>query len=501
MRENDKSNKKIDKISNGVRIIFVSPEVVPFAKTGGLADVSGALPAALAKLKCKVSVIMPFYQLVRKNGFSPKLFKNISFKLANKETDFNLLHLRREEIDFYFVDKKKFYDRKALYNTVRGDYKDNALRFGFFARAVLASISHIGRPDILHCNDWQSALTPLYLKLLHKDGSNTPKGTSIKNIKTIFTIHNMAYQGLFAKDAMPQLDLPKELFHKDKLEFYGRINFMKAGIIYSDAISTVSEGYRREILTEEFGCGLDGLLRRRQNDLYGILNGADYAVWNPETDKFICKNYTANNLKPKLECKKDLLKQFKIKFDQKLPLIGMVTRLAEQKGLDLVAETIGDMLQMGANFVCLGTGDEKYNQLFRNIARKYKGKVGIKVGFDNALAHKIEAGSDMFLMPSRYEPCGLNQMYSLKYATIPVVRATGGLDDTIQDFNPQTQKGNGFKFKAATKKAMLKALKTAIHTFQDKKSWHTLQKNGLKYNFSWQASARKYIKLYKKLLK
>lgn len=479
-----------------MKIVFVSPEVVPFAKTGGLGDVSGALPAALAQLKCKVSVIMPFYKQVRKNGFSPRLMaEKVSLPWANRDVHFNLLHCREGKVDFYFVDKKKFYDRDELYGTPQGDYDDNALRFGFFARAVLASVKHIGIPDILHCNDWQSALVPLCLKLFFKDDPKTAE------IKTLFTIHNMAYQGLFERDVMPLLGLPDELFHMDKLEFYGKINFMKAGIIYSDALSTVSVGYRREILTEEFGCGLDGLISLRQNDFYGILNGADYNVWNPKTDKFIYKNYSSANLKPKLECKEDLLRQFKVKFDRNKPLIGMITRLAEQKGLDLVAATIEDILRVGANFICLGTGDEKYNNLFRDIARKHKNRVGIMVGFDNALAHKIEAGSDMFLMPSRYEPCGLNQMYSLKYATIPIVRATGGLDDTIQEFNPQTKKGNGFKFKEVTKKDLLAAIRRAIRTFKDKESWGAIQKNALKCDFSWETSAKKYIKLYNKILK
>lgn len=475
-----------------MKIIFVSSEVVPFAKTGGLADVSGTLPAVLAKLKCQLSVVTPFYKLVRKNGFSPELFKsNVKFKMAGKEVDFDLRCLRQDGVNFYFIDKKELYDREALYNTPQGDYEDNALRFGFFAAAVRASINHIGSPDILHCNDWQTALLPLYLKL------NYP---THGDIKTLFTIHNMAYQGLFEKEAMPLLGLPAELFHPDKLEFYGKISFMKSGIIYSDAVSTVSEGYRREILTEEFGCGLDGLLRTREKDLYGIVNGVDYTVWNPETDKFIYKNYNADDLDMKLECKKDLLAQFNIEFDESKPLIGIISRLAEQKGLDLVAVAMEDLLNMGANLVCLGTGDEKYNQLFRNIGKKYEGKAGIKVDFDNALAHKIEAGSDMFLMPSRYEPCGLNQMYSLKYATIPVVRATGGLDDTVEEFNPQTQEGNGFKFKEATKGALLGAAKRAIRTFKDKKLWRVLQQNGLRCDFSWKASAKKYIELYKRIL-
>jgi starch synthase len=274
---------------------------------------------------------------------------------------------------------------------------------------------------------------------------------------------------------------------------------MKAGIIYSDAVSTVSEGYSREILTPEFGCGLDGLLMTRKDALYGILNGVDYSVWNPATDKFIKANYSDNDLSNKKECKKDLAGQFEIEYDGERPLVGMITRLAEQKGIDLVSEAMPRMLKMGIDFVLLGFGDEKYNEIFKDLAKKHKGHVGARIDFDNALAHKIEAGCDMFLMPSRYEPCGLNQLYSLKYATVPVVRAVGGLDDTVENFNPLTRRGNGFKFKETSASALLSTLRNAVDIFKDKKLWGTLMHNGLSCDYSWNSSAEKYEKLYRKL--
>ncbi|MDP8230848.1 MAG: glycogen synthase GlgA [Candidatus Gorgyraea atricola] len=465
-----------------MNILFVSSEVFPFAKTGGLADVAAALPVALFKKGHTCSIILPFYKCVKESGFTPELFK--------KEKGFELYFLNHEGVNVYFIKKDEYFDRDQLYGTPQGDYPDNALRFGFFAKSVIASIPHIGKIDILHCNDWQSALIPLYIRLFHKE----------LIVKILFTIHNMAYQGLFNREVMRVLGLPKNLFTMNRLEFWGRLNFMKAGIIYSDVLSTVSKGYSREILTQEFGCGLDGLLQTRKKDLYGIVNGADYSIWNPETDDLIIKKYSKDDLSGKVECKKDLLKQFDIEYSAERPVIGMITRLAEQKGIDLVADSMEEMLNLGVDFVLLGFGDQKYNNIFKDLAKRYKGRVGAKIDFDNALAHKIEAGSDMFLMPSRYEPCGLNQLYSMKYATVPVVRAVGGLDDTVENFNPATKKGNGFKFKHATKDAVLSAIKKATSLYKDKPSWSALLQNSLSCDFSWSSSAEKYEELYAKLL-
>ena len=476
-----------------MNILLISPEIFPFAKTGGLADVAGALPEALAKKGHKASVILPYYQLVKKNGFKPVLFKkNISLRMNNREEVFNLFLLKNNGVDVYFIEKNEYYDREFLYGTPQGDYQDNAFRFAFYAKAILASIPHIGKQDVYHCNDWQSGLVPLYIKTHHRDDP------MFNRAKVLFTIHNMAYQGLFPKDVVPYLDISWDLFTPSGVEFWDKLGFMKTGIVFSDAINTVSKGYSREILASEFGCGLDGLLKTREKDLYGIINGVDYSVWNPSVDKFIAKKYDGNDLKGKAECKKDLAGSFEIKYNASRPLIAMITRLAEQKGIDLVVNIMKDILKE-ADFVILGFGDEKYNNIFKDLAKKYKGKVGVSVKFDNALSHKIEAGADMFLMPSRYEPCGLNQMYSLKYATVPVVRAVGGLDDTIQNFNASTKKGNGFKFKDATNEALSGAIKDAVTVFKNKKLWDELLKNCVACDYSWESSAEQYLKLYKNL--
>ena len=476
-----------------MNILFISPEVFPFAKTGGLADVVGALPEAIAKKGHKASTILPYYQLVKKNGFKPVPFKkNISVRINNREELFNLLLLKHNGVDVYFIEKNEYYDREFLYGTPQSDYQDNAFRFGFYAKAILASIPYIGKQDIFHCNDWQSGLVPLYIKTHHKDDPMFNK------VKILFTIHNMAYQGLFVKDVIPYLDISWDLFVPSGVEFWDKLSFMKAGMVFSDAISTVSKGYSKEILTPEFGCGLDGLLREKEKNLYGIINGVDYSVWSPDVDKFIAEKYDKNDLSGKAACKKDLAGVFEIKYNAKRPLIAMITRLAEQKGIDLVVNIMKDILKE-SDFVILGFGDEKYNNIFQDLTKKHKGKVGVSIKFDNALSHKIEAGADMFLMPSRYEPCGLNQMYSLKYATVPVVRAVGGLDDTIQNFNPATKKGNGFKFKDATNEAFLGSIKDAIATFRNKKLWDTLLKNCVSCDYSWESSAEQYLKLYKNL--
>ena len=478
-----------------MKIQFISSEVFPFAKTGGLADVIGALPLALSKRGHKCSIILPFYRCVQKGSFSQKpVKKTIPINFNGKEEKFTLHFLKEGNVDVYFIENNTFFDRDYLYGTPQGDYPDNALRFGFFSRAVIQAISHhIGKQDILHCNDWQTGLIPLYIKLFHKEDEK------FANTKVLFTIHNTAYQGLFEKSVMSELDIPEELFTFDKLEFWGKLSFIKSGLIYSNALSTVSEGYAREILTEEFGCGLDGLFRTRKENLFGIVNGVDYAIWDPESDEFIAKKYNKGNLRDKELCKKDLLKTLGMKYEPERPLCGMITRLAEQKGIDIISEAMDGMLRIGVDFVLLGFGDEKYNNIFKELASKHKDRVGVKIAFDNALAHKIEAGCDMFLMPSRYEPCGLNQLYSLKYATVPVVRAIGGLDDTVEDFDRLTRKGNGFKFKNATKKDLLGSLEKAVSVYKDKELWNTLLENGLSCDYSWDSSAEKYEELYKKI--
>jgi starch synthase len=350
---------------------------------------------------------------------------------------------------------------------------------------------YIWTPDVIHCHDWQSALVPVLLRTLY---ANDPM---LRPVPVVFTIHNMGYHGLFPADTFPRLGLPAGLFDVNGIEFFGRLNFLKGGLLFSDYLTTVSRKYAEEIQTPEYGHGLDGVVRSRADRLVGILNGVDYAVWSPETDKLIAANYSANDLKGKETCKRDLLREFQLPPDALgRPLVGIVSRFADQKGFDLLEEIADELLAEDLSIVALGAGEAKHEKVFRELALAYPEKLAVKIAYDNPLAHKIEAGADMFLMPSRYEPCGLNQIYSLRYGTVPVVRATGGLDDTIEPFDIQTGNGTGFKFREYTGEALLGAVRQALAVFRDKESWRRLQINGMAKDFSWGASAAEYAGLY-----
>lgn len=455
-----------------MNIAFITSEAVPYAKTGGLADVSGSLPLELAKLGHKVVLVLPYYQMIKKKGYP--------------------VRITTQNPSVYFIENDEYFDRPELYGTPKGDYPDNAFRFGYFCKAVLELLQEINfQPDIIHTNDWQCALIPFYLKTTYRDNP------FYKKTKTVLTIHNMAYQGLFERDVLDGLGIDKEYFKPHGgIEFYGKVNFLKAGLISADAISTVSQKYSHEIQTPEFGYGLDGVLREEAGHVYGILNGVDYSHWNPEVDDFIVKRYSINDLSGKEECRRDLLKEFGLSALDTTPIIGIISRLADQKGFDILASAIEEIALLDLRIVLLGTGDQLYQKLFTEIKERYPEHFGIRIAFSNPLAHKIEAGSDMFLMPSRYEPCGLNQIYSLKYGTIPIVRGTGGLEDTIEDFDPQTGKGNGFKFYEYSPKALLDAIKRAIKVFRNKPLWKKLMLNGMQQDFSWRRSAEKYIEMY-----
>src|SRR2546426_811377 len=321
----------------------------------------------------------------------------------------------------------------------------------------------------------------------------------LRGVPVVFTIHNMGYHGLYPREALKRLGLPEKLFHMDAMEFYGKVNFLKGALVFADYLTTVSRKYAQEIQTPEYGHGLEGVTRQRAEHLYGILNGVDYSAWNPETDTFIAARYSARDLSGKQVCKRDLLVQFGLPVDTlgiSRPLIGIVSRFADQKGFDLIAQVANELLSEDLSIVALGAGEPKHEQLFRELATRFPGKIGVKIAYDNAVAHKIEAGSDMFLMPSRYEPCGLNQIYSLKYGTVPVVRATGGLDDTIEPFDARTGYGTGFKFEAYSGQALLACLRQALRTFHNEKAWRQIQANGMAKDFSWHASAAEYVRLY-----
>src|SRR3954466_1879613 len=478
-----------------MRITFAASECVPFAKTGGLADVVGALPRALAAMGHEVAVFLPRYRQTKLAN--PKtLIRSVTVPYDDKYRFCSVLDGgSKDEAKFYFIDYPYFFDRDGLYQTPAGDYSDNAERFSMYCRAVLEASKQLGVPDVFHCHDWQSALVPVMLR------THYGEDPLLNHIPTVFTIHNMGYQGVFASETLPLLTLPWDLFTMDKMEFVGRVNFLKGALVFSDFVTTVSKKYSEEIQTSEYGFGLEGVLRARASTVTGILNGVDYDDWSPERDKLIAANYSAASLDGKALCKKDLLEQFGLaSADPKLPVIGVVSRFATQKGFDLIAQVADRLVREDAITVALGTGEKDYEDLFRKLAQAFPRKFGVKVGFDNTLAHKIEAGADMFLMPSRYEPSGLNQMYSLKYGTVPIARATGGLDDTIESWDTASGKGTGFKFSAYSGAALLNCIHEALRAFKDQSGWQKLMLNGMNKDFSWTASAREYVKVYEKLV-
>ena len=476
-----------------MRIAFVASECVPFSKTGGLADVVGALPPALAAIGHEVDVYLPKYRQTKLT--SPRsLLRIVTVPFDDQYRFCSVVDGGTHAgVKFYFIDHPPFFDREQLYGTPAGDYTDNAERFALFSRAVLEASKIFGAPDVFHCHDWQSALVPILLKTLYADDPAF-RGTS-----SVFTIHNMGYQGQFPPETLPLLMLPWDLFTIGKMEFYGKVNFLKGALVFADFITTVSRKYSQEIQTPEYGFGLEGVLRSRAATVTGILNGVDYNVWSPQTDTFNKAHYSPDDLSGKLDCKQDLLTAFGVTApDLRLPVIGIVSRFAAQKGFDLIAQVIDRVAREEMVIVALGTGDKEYEDLFRRLNQQFPKKILVRIGFDNALAHKIEAGSDMFLMPSRYEPCGLNQIYSLKYGTVPVVRATGGLDDTIEPWEPRTGRGTGFKFSDYTGEALLATIRQALTAFKDQAGWRTLMRNGMAKDFSWTSSAREYVRIYEK---
>jgi len=397
-------------------------------------------------------------------------------------------------VQFYFVDYPPFFDREALYGTSAGDYPDNAERFALFSRAVLEASKILDAPDVFHCHDWQSALVPVLLRTQY---AGDP---AFRDVGVVFTIHNMGYQGLFPPDTLPLLTLPWDLFTISKMEFFGNVNFLKGALIFSDFVTTVSKKYSQEIQTTEFGFGLEGVLRTRSSTVTGILNGVDYDEWSPETDKFTAARYSPQDLSGKAKCRQDLLATFGItEVDSRFPVIGIVSRFAAQKGFDLIAQVMERLAREEMIIVALGSGDTLYEEMFLRLSKQFPQKIAVKVAYDNALAHKIEAGSDMFLMPSNYEPCGLNQIYSLKYGTVPIVRATGGLDDTIEHWDSRTGKGTGFKFTDYNGEALLLTIREALRAFRDQTSWQELMRNGMNKDFSWHASAKEYVRVYERV--
>jgi starch synthase len=477
-----------------MNISFVASEGVPFSKTGGLADVVGALPRALASLGHQVSVYLPRYRQTRLND-PAVVVRSVTVPFDDQYRFGSVLSGGSlGNVHFYFVEYPPYFDREALYGTPAGDYPDNAERFALFSRTVIEASKVIGVPQIFHCHDWQSALVPVLLRTLYQEDP------AFRDVGTVFTIHNMGYQGLFPPDTLPLLMLPWDLFTISKMEFFGQVNFLKGALVYADYVTTVSRKYSQEIQTAEYGFGLEGVLRDRASTVTGILNGVDYDEWSPLTDKFAVAKYSTQDLSGKAKDKQDLLAAFGVKdTESKLPVLGIVSRFAAQKGFDLISQIADRLAREEMIIVALGSGDKPYEEMFQRLNKRFPNKIAIKIAYDNALAHKIEAGADMFLMPSRYEPCGLNQIYSLKYGTVPIVRATGGLDDTIEPWDARTGKGTGFKFTEYNGESLLLTIKEALTAYRDQTSWHVLMRNGMNKDFSWNASAREYGKVYERV--
>ncbi|HWI55277.1 MAG TPA: glycogen synthase GlgA [Desulfobacteria bacterium] len=480
-------------MSDKLKILFVSSEVAPFAKTGGLADVAGSLPPALKEQGLDVRVVMPRYKIVEE-----PMLTRLDFPITisgRKETAVIKEHRDGlvsggHRVPVYFVDNYHYFDRKGLYG-----YPDEAARFAFFCRAVLEMLPGLDfNPDIIHCHDWQTGPIPVLIKEKY---TNDP---FYQNTATVFTIHNLQYQGNFPPDCLDFLGLPKELYSPEKLEFYGDVSFLKAGLIYSDLINTVSKSYAKEITTPAYGEGMEGILRMRSDDLFGILNGIDYTQFNPSNDPLIESHYTSQDISHKTDNKYALQQAMNLPVKD-VPLLGVVSRLASQKGLDLLAQILDKVLAQNTQVVLLGTGENYYENLFKEAAAKYPDKFAAYIGFNAGLAQKIYAGCDMFLMPSKFEPCGLGQLISLRYGTIPIVRSTGGLADTITNYNPETMQGNGFVFEEPEADQFWQAANRAIQVYQQPEKWAGLVKNSMNCDFSWARSALDYTDLYNSAIK
>ena len=483
-----------------MNILFATTEVVPFCKTGGLGDVCGSLPRALAKLGENPTIILPAFRQATEAGIRIES-TGITFEIpiGQKRVSGQLLRsqLPGTKVPVYLIEQADYFNRPGLYGENGEDYQDNCERFVFFCRAVLDVIEQVElQVDVLHCHDWCAALLPAYLKTLY--GDHPP----YENIATLYTIHNLAYQGNFWHWDMALTGLDWKCFNWRQMEFYGNLNFMKTGITFADAISTVSPTYAQEILRPPLSCGMEGSLQHRREELFGILNGADYEDWNPSTDKYLGENtYGVKTLeRGKAACKAALQLEMGLPENPDIPVLSAVGRLADQKGFDLITRVMQQWaVQQEAQWVILGTGDQKYHQVLEQLAKDHPQKIAVRLEFSNELAHQIEAGADLFLMPSQYEPCGLNQLYSMKYGTVPVVRSTGGLADTVVDTNPQTlAKGlaTGFSFTEYTSLALAETLERARLTFFDKTVWKQLIKTGIEQDWSWSRSAQKYVDLY-----
>jgi starch synthase len=465
-----------------VKVFFVASEAMPYAKTGGLGDVTGSLPASLHMLGADTFLILPFYRTIMAKNLPLEQVMTCTLAMGGRVLPYTVLRHQQT----YFIAQNEFFERDSLYNTREGDYPDNWMRFAFFARAALETIVALGGADVIHVHDWQAALLPVYLSVLY------PK----RREKTLLTIHNIAYQGLFSPEILPDIGLPSSVFTVHGLEFYGNVNYLKGGIVWADEVNTVSPTYAREIQTEEYGFGLHGILATQREHLSGILNGIDCSYWDPAADGALPHMYSPSSLAGKMQDKESLLQETGLVAGPDRPLFVMVSRLVAQKGVDLVLGAFDQMMSLPINLMVLGTGDTEIETALAAKAVAYPEHFVFSQKFDEGLAHRMYAGSDFFLMPSRFEPCGLSQMIALRYGSVPVVRRTGGLKDTVQDVHPKTGMGNGISFDDATPSEFLDAVRRAVKLYTDGDAFRRIQAIGMACDFSWQASAREYLALY-----
>ena len=481
-----------------LKILLVASEIAPFAKTGGLADVSAAIPRFLQRAGHDVRVLMPLYRSVATGGWDlveHDRLRGMTLEFGKRSLEFSVrtARLPQSTLDVMFLDCPELYGRDEIYSSD----PDEHLRFGLLSRACFAVCQWLGwAPDVVHCNDWHTGLAPIYLKAAYAWDE------LFADTKSVLTIHNIAYQGVFDVSATEDLGFgdDKELLHQEDLQG-GVVNFLKTGILYADALTTVSQTYASEIQTEEHGMGLERLLRARSESLVGIVNGVDYGEWNPATDALLKHVYTADSLIGKEENKRALLNEFSLSFDPDAPVFGVVSRMTAQKGFDLLPDILPVLLrEQDMRLVVIGSGEERYERYFQWLRDTFPEKVAVYRGYSERLAHWIEAGSDVFLMPSRYEPCGLNQMYSLKYGTVPIVRRTGGLADTVEDYDPITGEGTGFVFDEFAPEALLHAIRRALHAYSDRFTWQRLMANGMSRDYSWDRQGQLYVELYRTVM-
>lgn len=490
-------------MTKGYNVLFVTSEVFPYSKTGGLADISNSLPQALNSLGNEVRIISPKYGQLderRLQIHEIKRLKDLKLDVAGKSTKFSIkssfIHGKNTKAQIYLVENQDYFKNKGIYQNIKTkeDFVNNDERFLFFSKCVLEILEILQwTPDVIHCNDWQTALIPAMLKRVYQ------KNQHIKDIKTVLTVHNLAYQGDFPKSSFEKTGLPDTVWNEVGGYQKGRFNFLRTGLNYADKITTVSEKYAEEIRKEKsMSSGFEDVLEKRRRDISGILNGIDYNVWNPNVDKIITYRYTYQEIPLKYENKRELLHKFNLEYKENTPLIGMVSRLVESKGLDLMVKILPELMKEDIQLIILGTGDENYQKFLLNAKKKYPNKLIVQIAFDENLAHHIEAGADMILMPSKYEPCGLTQLYSLKYGTVPIVRNTGGLSDTVIDYKKSD--GTGFLFEKFDAKELLNTIKNATSIYRkNKQKWYTIIRNGMALDYSWKVSAAKYMNLYKKL--